>query len=198
MKKKLSIGLAAALLLGVLAGCSSGAASGSASSAAASLDFSGATFTGTVTAVSGSDITLTLSNSGLGSTGAGMDMGMGDMNEMPDAGGMPSETADAEAGADIGANAELPSGENGSALPDTATTDTGTTFVLTIHDAAILQKDENGETASAALSDIAEGDLLTIVFGADGAISSVTIADATGFDTGAFEMPGGAGAASES
>jgi len=192
MKKKLSIGLAAALLLGVLAGCSSSAASGSASSAAASLDFSGATLTGTVTAVSGSDITLTLSSSGLGSTGAGM----GDMNGMPDAGGMPSETADADAGA----SAELPSGENGSALPDTATTDTGTTFVLTIHDAAILQKDENGETASAALSDIAEGDLLTIVFGADGAISSVTIAGATGFDTGAFEMPGdaGAGAASES
>jgi len=191
VKKLTALTAAAALLLALFAGCGSsnnagGGGNNNNSPAAAqnaTLTFSGTTVTAYVTAVSGSDVTVSLISFPSG---------------MRNAGNGANGTTSGNDGTAPGAATPQISPNQGSGAPASGTPDSGTqgpggqqysgrgqngqgfgrffasgglSATLTINNPSILIKDGN----AAALTDIQTGDTLVIAFGSDGQIQSVTI-----------------------
>ncbi len=130
--------------------------------------YSETSFSGTVTAVDGNTITLSImdgmgggaggeapSDAGEAPDGAGEDMDSTEMGEAPDGAG--EEMDSTEMG-------EVPSGDGESASSVTAT--------LTINDESIIT-DSEGNTAT--LESISEGDMLTVEVDEDGNVTSIVI-----------------------
>lgn len=200
MKKKtnfLAFSIVSLLSLSLLSGC--GATSNhSATSGSNFLDFSNTSLSGIVTATDDNVITLSLS-AGMG----GRQMMNGDKQAPPDApSGNNDEQAppDAPAGNDDGqavsdtsagnddeqtppdipaddtnnsSASDIPSGDSSDNEKRQKPSDnrSSTTFTLTITDDSVLQ--------NASLSDITEGSLLTITFGDDNTITSITTTDSS-------------------
>lgn len=177
----------------LLTGCSGNETAGNSQNAGTAsqntVTFENTTLTGTVTAIDGNTITLSLSE--------GMRMGGGRMNGMPE--GNPSEN---NSGDDAGNSdtqnetpPEKPEGEasdNNEQEPPELSSNTGnensrrTTFTLTITDESVLQ--------DSSLSDITENSMLTITFGDDNTITSISLSS-TEKGNGAMEEPGSSGSA---
>lgn len=181
----------------LLTGCGGNDTAGSSQNTTSSqntVTFENTTLTGTVTAIDGNTITLSLSG--------GMRMGGGKMEGMPE--GNPSENnsgenaensdtqsetppekPDGEASKDNGEETpELPSDNSQQEAPefssDTANGNS-TTFTLTITDESVLQ--------DISLSDITENSMLTITFGDDNTITSISLSSMEN-GNGAMEGPG--------
>lgn len=181
----------------LLTGCTGNDTAGSSQNTTSSqntVTFENTTLTGTVTAIDGNTITLSLSG--------GIRMGGGKMEGMPE--GNPSENnsgenaensdtqnetppekPDGEASEDNGEETpELPSDNSQQEAPefssDTANGNS-TTFTLTITDESVLQ--------DISLSDITENSMLTITFGDDNTITSISLSSMEN-GNGAMEGPG--------
>ena len=160
------------LSLSLLSGCGATTNSGqSATSGSNPLDFSNTTLNGTVTATDDNVITLSLSD-GMG----GRQMMNGGMNKGKDSSDRSSENSDNEQtapdmpeGNDNGQTPpDMPEGnDNGQTLPDWSAG--STSFTLTITDESVLK--------DTSLSDITEGSMLTITFGDNNTITSITVTD---------------------
>lgn len=181
----------------LLTGCGGNDTAGSSQNTTSSqntVTFENTTLTGTVTAIDGNTITLSLSG--------GMRMGGGRMEGMPE--GNPSENnsgenaensdtqsetppekPDGEASENNGEETlELPSDNSQQEAPEFSS-DTvngnSTTFTLTITDESVLQ--------DISLSDITENSMLTITFGDDNTITSISLSSMEN-GNGAMEEPG--------
>lgn len=181
----------------LLTGCGGNDTAGSSQNTTSSqntVTFENTTLTGTVTAIDGNTITLSLSG--------GMRMGGGRMEGMPE--GNPSENNSGENAENSDTQSETPpekpdgeasenNGEETPELPsdnsqqeapefssDTANGNS-TTFTLTITDESVLQ--------DISLSDITENSMLTITFGDDNTITSISLSSMEN-GNGAMEEPG--------
>lgn len=170
-------GLASAM---ILTGCSQ--TSGN------SLTVSDTSVSGTVESVDGNTITLTTSSGMSGGPG-----GQPDGNDM----GTPPDKPDDSASQNNENNAasEEPSGDNGNTSSEEPSGDSGNapggqtdntngtngiTMELTLKDTSVLK---DSDDKSAKLSDIEEGDTLTVTLDEDGNITSVVIGDDQGNNT---------------
>lgn len=181
----------------LLTGCGGNDTAGSSQNTTSSqntVTFENTTLTGTVTAIDGNTITLSLSG--------GMRMGGGRMEGMPEGNpsennsgenaengdtqnGTPPEKPDGEASENNGEETpELPSDNSQQEAPEFSS-DTvngnSTTFTLTITDESVLQ--------DISLSDITENSMLTITFGDDNTITSISLSSMEN-GNGAMEEPG--------
>ena len=192
MKKLLSILCAAALTLS-LAACGSSATE----------NYAGQTLTGQVTAIDGSAVTLQLGELAEdtntppdgGSDAQAPPDGGSDTNtppEKPDdssdsgtANGQPPAKPDDASGDANGQPPDMPSGDAPSGGPGGSSFTAGDETVTLDFSAAEIT--ENGETA--ALSDLAEGDVITVTVGSGTAVTTAEIVNVGGGQGG----PGAAG-----
>lgn len=198
-KHLLSFTLSLLLAGSLLTGCSSNETSenqqNTGTASQNTVTFENTTLTGTVTAIDGNTITLSLSE--------GMRMGGGRMDGMPE-GNPPENSSEDDAGSSDTQNEAPPEKPEGEASdnneqeppesssdtskqePPEPSSDTGdsssrTTFTLTLTDESVLQ--------DISLSDITENSMLIITFGDDNTITSIALSS-TENGNGAMEEPG--------
>lgn len=178
-QKIISVALGLMLTASLLGGCGKGAGSNS-------LDFSNATLSGTITAVDGDKVTVSMS----GGFGGGR---MGNRNEERDNSEERSTDNNTDATQATGEESltppQMPEGLDGSNLPEMPNgempTDMpkgempngdafknmfsqgGSTFTLTITDESVLE--------DCTMDDIAEGSFITITLGDNNTITSITV-----------------------
>lgn len=175
-KKILALGMTTTFALSLMAGCGTGTnSSGGNGTNKTVIAFTNTSLTGTVTEINGDTITLTLS----GGMGGGMPggMGSGDM-KTDDANGGNPENADNkkdENAPEQETPPEKPEGNDGEQMEKNMERNdmsaNSTTFTLTVKNEDLLE--------DVTLDDITEGSLLTITFGNDNEITSISLSEST-------------------
>lgn len=156
-------GIASAM---ILTGCSQ--------SSGNSLEVSDTSVSGTVESIDGNTITLTTSNGMSGGPGGQMEGNGpgGDMGTPPDGNGGSGDSNSGDSGSQT-----PPEKPDDSSNNNGNSSDSDMTWELVLKDTSVLK---DSDDKSAKLSDIEEGDTLTVTVDEDGEITSVVIGDAQG------------------
>lgn len=175
-KKILAFGMTTTFALSMLGGCGAETnGSGENDTKSTVVAFANTSLTGTVTKIDGDTITLTLS----GGMGGGMPGGMMNDDMKPDDvnGNNPESTSEQknENAPEQATPPEKPEGNDGEQMEKNMEqnnmSETGTTFTLTVKNEDLLE--------NITLDDITAGSLLTITFGNDNEITSISLSEST-------------------